>query len=208
MNWTLARPVRLRRRVARPLLQLNPMISESDQSRWFAEEVLPHEPALRAYLRSRFPRLSNQDDVVQEAYLRVLRAKRTGHIAYAKAFLFTTARNAALDLFRRKNAAPTEEITDLRKSHVLEERPNAAELVTHQQELDILADAIASLPERCREVITLRYAEGLSYKEIAARLGISPETVKVHMVKGIKRCAGFFQRTGLLNRHAAEKGTP
>ena len=43
----------------------------------------------------------------------------------------------------------------------------------------------------------LRYVDNLSYKEIATQLGISPETVKVHMAKGIRRCTEFFAERGL-----------
>jgi DNA-directed RNA polymerase specialized sigma24 family protein len=44
----------------------------------------------------------------------------------------------------------------------------------------------------------LRYLDGLAYKEIAVQLGISAETVKVHMTKGMRRCAAFFAERGLL----------
>lgn len=37
----------------------------SERVRWFANEVQPHEPALRAYLRNSFPVVRDVDDVVQ-----------------------------------------------------------------------------------------------------------------------------------------------
>jgi len=175
----------------------------SEQARWFAEEVQPHEPALRAYLHARFPSVTDQDDVVQEAYSRVLRAKESGNIRYARALLFTTARNAALDLFRRRRAMPLAAIGDYQELTVLDESPGVPDLVGRQQELEILAEAVRALPDRCRQVILLRYLDGLSYKEIARQLVISPETVKVHMAKGMRRCAEFFQQHGLL-----DSGTP
>ncbi|MBI2497428.1 MAG: RNA polymerase subunit sigma-24, partial [Opitutae bacterium] len=46
---------------------------DADFARWFAEEVQPHEPALRAWLRNRFPTLVDPDDLVQESYARLLR---------------------------------------------------------------------------------------------------------------------------------------
>ena len=49
----------------------------SDQERWFAEEIQPHEPALRAYLRSRFPEVRDVDDLVQESFTRVLQSRGT-----------------------------------------------------------------------------------------------------------------------------------
>ena len=47
----------------------------ADHARWFAEEVRPHEPALRAWLRRQYPNLADMDDVVQESYLQLLRAR-------------------------------------------------------------------------------------------------------------------------------------
>jgi RNA polymerase sigma factor (sigma-70 family) len=170
----------------------------SEQARWFAEEVHPHEPALRAYLQARFPSLGDHDDLVQETYTRLLRAKAAGGVRYTKAFLFTTARNAAFDLFRRRRASPTEAVTDHAERSIMEEQPGVAEKVDQQQELDVLAEAVRALPDRCRQVIMLRYLDGLAYKEIAVQLGISPETVKVHMAKGMRRCAAFFAERGLL----------
>lgn len=170
----------------------------AEQTRWFSEEVHPHEPALRAYLHARFPSLPDQDDLVQESYIRLLRARAAGKIRSVRAFLFTTARNAALDLFRRRRVVALEEITDFSESSVLEQRPNVADIINQQQELAILAEAVQALPPRCRQVLVLRYFDGLSYKEIAARLGISPETVKVHIASGMQRCSDYFDRHGLL----------
>lgn len=183
---------------------MNP--APSNQSRWFAEEVQPHERALRAYLRARFPTLADQDDLVQESFIRVLRARAAGKINYVRGFLFTTARNAALDFFRRRGVNPTEALTDSGPLAVLHETPDVAETISQQQELEILAEAVQALPERCRQVVVLRYFDGLAYKEIAARLGISPETVKVHLASGMRRCSEHFRRRGLLD--AGRKPTP
>jgi hypothetical protein len=57
---------------SRAFISLPPQNSE--QSRWFAEQVLPHEPMLRAWLRSLFPTEGDIDDIVQDAYIRILRA--------------------------------------------------------------------------------------------------------------------------------------
>ena len=167
-------------------------------SRWFTEEVQPHEPALRAYLQARFPTLEEHDDIVQETYTRLLRAQANGGVRYPKAFLFTAARNVAFDLFRRRGAKPTEAVTDLVELTVLEDRPGVGEQLDQSYELEVLADAVRALPDRCRQVIMLRYLDGLAYKEIAVQLGISAETVKVHMAKGMRRCAAFFAERGLL----------
>jgi transmembrane sensor len=54
-----------------------------------------HEPSLRAYLRTQFPFAPDIDDVVQESFLRLWKARMGQPIRYAKALLFKVARNAA-----------------------------------------------------------------------------------------------------------------
>ena len=80
--------------------------------------------------------------------------------------------------------------------------PVTVELVSREQELEILAEAVRALPDRCRQVVMLRYLDGLAYKEIAVLLDVSTETVKTQMAKGVQRCAEFFAARGLLNRRA------
>lgn len=177
-------------------------MAESEQARWFAEEVQPHETSLRAYLRGMFPSLPDIDDLVQESYARLIRAHEGGRISYIKAFLFTTARNAALDIFRRSRVVSFELMADMSTLTILEDRPNAAEATTKQEELELLATAVRGLPDRCRQVLTLRLLYGLSHKEIAADLGISEHTVKAQLAKGMRRCGDFFASRGML------EGTP
>lgn len=175
--------------------------SETEQARWFIHEVQPHEPALRAYLRARFPKLGEPDDVVQETYVRLLSERKAGRVRHARAFMFTAARNVALDFFRRKSYSSTEAVTHSSLANVVEEKPGAAEVLSQQQELEVLTRAVQSLPERCRQVIMLRYLKGCSYKEISVLLGVSTETVKTHMAKGVKRCADYFEANGLMQEH-------
>lgn len=175
----------------------------TDQTRWFSVHVQPYEPALRAYLQKRFPALPDHDDLIQETYVRTLRAYEGGRVTHAKAFLFTTARNAAIDLFRRRRGVDHEEISELSAMPLLDEAPDARATLEREQRLDALIEAIIALPERCRQVMMLRHLDGLSYKEIAERLGISPETVKVHMIKGVKDCTRYFHQRGLLGADTA-----
>ncbi|MBX3737051.1 MAG: RNA polymerase sigma factor [Candidatus Didemnitutus sp.] len=166
-------------------------------SRWFAAEVQPHEAALRAWLRSQFPALTDVDDLVQESFARVLRARSRGEVRTPRALLFTTARHLAIDGARRRQIVSFEPITELGASPVYDDGPGVAESAAHRQELEILTHAIQSLPDRCRQVLTLRKIYGLSQKEIAAQLGISEHTVEVQVANGMRRCTEFLARHGL-----------
>lgn len=171
--------------------------NNDELSRWFAAEVQPHEPALRAWLRSQFPHLSDPDDLVQETYTRVLRARERGEVRTPRALLFTTARNLAIDRARRGRLVAFEPITEIDVPPVYDEGRGVAESAAHRQELEILTHAIQSLPDRCRQVLTLRKIYGLSQREIAAQLGISEHTVEVQVANGMRRCTEFLARHGL-----------
>jgi RNA polymerase sigma-70 factor (ECF subfamily) len=180
---------------------------DAEQTRWFVEEVQPHEAALRAYLRLRFPTLRDIDDLVQETYTRLIRARNTGQVNHPKAYLFAAARNAALDLFRREKIVSIDSLADIEQLSVLENRPDAAETACHDQELDILSEAIQALPARCREILTMRKLRGLSHRNIAQALGISEHTVNAQLAIGVLRCRQYLRARGVLKGrpHAIER---
>jgi RNA polymerase sigma factor (sigma-70 family) len=189
----LLNPIR-RSREFYPSAVRNP---EDAPPRWFTEEVLPHEAALRAWLVSRFGPSCEVDDLVQETYARLLRAGTAPRPGAAKSFLFATARNLAVDQLRHRDVLAFEPIAESHESHVLEEKPGIAETVGHRQELELLTAAIQSLPDRCRQVLTLRKIYGVPQKEIAAQLGISEHTVEAQVGIGVRRCAEYLARYGL-----------
>jgi len=180
-----------------------------EERQWFNTEVRSCEPALRAYLQKRFPDLSDHDDLVQESYVRLLRARREGRITSAKALLFTVARNLAIDMFRRRRHISSHEpISDTANQAALEEPIDFIAAAERQRRLDALLESVVALPERCRMVMMLRHIDGLSYKEIADRLGISANTVRVHMVKGLKECTAYFRQQGLLDDVIVDDSPP
>jgi len=167
----------------------------SEEDIWFAEQVQPHEAMLRAWLRSRFPASCDLDDILQEAFARVMQARTTSEISSPKAFLFATARNLALGRLRHQRVTgETDALTENALESVLDEAADVPQAVARAQEFEMLTQAIQSLPARCRQVVTLRKIYGMSQKEVAAQLGISEHTVEAQGAIGLRKLGEFFER--------------
>ena len=149
---------------------------------------------LRAWLVRSFGQRLDVDDIVQEAFLRVLRAHRTGELQAPKAFLFATARNLALDHLRRHHVSRTDSLVEADFSNVLDDHESIPANVARNQELALLTEAIQSLPNRCRQVMTLRIVYGLSHRIIGEKLGISDRTVAAQLAIGTKKCTDHLLR--------------
>lgn len=167
-----------------------------EQSQWFIDEVLPHESDLRAWLHSRFSSINDVDDVVQEAYSRILKAYSSGPIVNLRAFLFVTARNISLNRIRhyRYEQQPGAKIID--PLSVVDEAVTPSETAAKSEEIQLLILAIQSLPKRCRQIMTLRKIYGYSQIEVAKKLGISVHTVEAQGSIGLRKCIRYFQRLG------------
>jgi RNA polymerase sigma factor (sigma-70 family) len=167
-----------------------------DHARWFAEEVLPHGPRLRAWLQARFPKLSDSEDIVQESFSRLVQSHATGPVACPRAFLFVTARNLALNRLRHLRIERPEGATEIDALAVVDDAVGIPEALAHAEDFRVLVRAIEALPERCRQVLTLRKIYGLSQKEVAERLNISEATVETQGSIGLRKCIEFFRRHG------------
>ena len=78
---------------------------------------------------------------------------------------------------------------------VLDEGTQVESIVGAQEELARLSEAVAGLPERCRQAYTLRKVYGFTHSEIASRLRIPEETVREYLALAARRCAqALFDR--------------
>lgn len=170
----------------------------AEHARWFAAEVQPHGSSLKDYVRGAFPAVGDAEDVVQESFLRLWTLRAATPIRSAKAFLFTVARNIALDSLRRTRHSPVFAVPDLAALPVVEEGADAHDAASRSEEVALLAEALQSLPARCREILLLRKFQNLPQKEVAARLGISELTVQEQVYRGLRRLEKILTRRGVI----------
>jgi RNA polymerase sigma factor (sigma-70 family) len=161
-------------------------IADDELIAWVGRYILPHEPRLRAWLRSAFSAVE-VDDVVQEAYCRIAGLARVDHIADPRQYLFGVARNVVLEQVRRNRVVRIETVSSLAELEAAmpQDGLSPERVVAGRLALRRVEALIAGLPERTRRVIRLRKIDGCSQSEIAEQLGISISVVENELTRGI-----------------------
>src|SRR5437868_4185670 len=138
----------------------------------FEEVVVPHLDAAFNYARWLTKNDADAEDVVQDATVRAFRFFSSLRNDDARAWLLAIVRNTWYGRVAQQrssqHAGVYDEMTDQRG----DERLGPEALVLQQQTVEQVQHAVEALPVDFREVIVLRELEGLSYKEIAAIVGV------------------------------------
>jgi RNA polymerase sigma-70 factor (ECF subfamily) len=169
---------------------------DRERTRWFLRNVLPHEPALRAWLSRMTVTGIEPDDIIQEAYTILADMERVDTIGFPRAYLFQIARSLISRHVRRARIIPLHAIDDIERFDYPDDTPSPEQYAIDRDELRELARAIAAMPEKTREAFVLRRVNGLSQREIASQMRISENTVEKHISRGIRFLVAWFGHGG------------
>jgi RNA polymerase sigma factor (sigma-70 family) len=174
---------------------------------WLARNVLPHEPALRAWLRGRRLNGLDIDDVIQETYARLIEAPAVEHILNAKNYAFQTANSVVAAELRQMKVVCIGSIADLEQLDIVSLDPSPEHQAIDRNELSRLAEGIAALPEKMRRVFVMRRIHGFSQRDVALKMGISESTVEKHMARGLILMLDRFLNGGKGPEKASSAGS-
>ncbi|WP_212005581.1 RNA polymerase sigma-70 factor [Chitinophaga sp. HK235] len=140
------------------------------------------------------------EDIIQDVFIQLYRKGPSLSISTSiRSYLFRSVHNGCLDYIRQQavhqryvNAT----IPGLSEAELDYFSPDGPRQSLLQQ--DNLAasvwQAIEALPPKCREVVKLRYQQGLKTGEISAAMGISARTVETQLYKAIKQLRGLIRK--------------
>jgi RNA polymerase sigma factor (sigma-70 family) len=185
----------------------------SERDRQISEIIAEEGSRLRNFIRKRVPNEADAEDLLQEVFFEVIEAYRLMEpVEQWGAWMFQVARHRIIDLFRKKRRQALEiEPTSTSgegEARLLEDMlpstdggPAAA--YARAVLLEDLEEALDELPREQREVFVAHEIDGYSYKEIAARTGVSVNTLLsrkhyaiVHLRRRLQAVYDQFGETG------------
>ena len=156
-----------------------------------------HAGALQAFLYRRVRRHPDAAELAQEVYLRMLRVADIGAIRNPEAYLFRVASNLAKEHARHEHqGGAAVDVDDPRVQAQLAELPAFVGHLDTQQRITRLREVLQQLPPKCHAAVVLQYWHGLSYEEIAQRLGVSTNMVKKYLSQALVHCRRRMARLG------------
>ncbi|HVE68383.1 MAG TPA: RNA polymerase sigma factor, partial [Solirubrobacteraceae bacterium] len=162
--------------------------------RAFEELYGRYHPRIAAYVRGMVKDHARAEDVTQEVFFSALRRMRQTERPIAfKPWIYEIARNACIDSYRRTSRA--EELSyDVEgglpaadSMRLVGATPSLDDAVECKQRLDDLCGAFGGLSETHHQILVLRELEGLSYREIGERLGMSRAAVESTLFRARRR---------------------
>jgi RNA polymerase sigma-70 factor (ECF subfamily) len=164
----------------------------SDTTTLFVE----HRGALIEYAARIVGSRAQAEDVVQEAWLRFDGAATGRFLDDPLSYLYRIVRNIALD-GRRKMAREGRYVVG-QVDRAVEERPSAQPSPEahslHREQLSLVREALAELPERTRIALRMYRLEGCKLKDVAEYLGISIGLAHKLVTQGVRHCQKRLQR--------------
>ncbi len=167
-----------------------------ERARWLSRHILPHEPVIRSRLKRTFIYGLEVDDVIQEMYARIASLPSLDAIKHPLQYASQTASAIVIDHMRRSRIVSINAAGTLEQLEISAPEASPEQQLEFRQEIAIVAQSLAQLPERTRDVLIMRRVEGLSQQETADKLQISVKTVEKHMALGVAALMTWFGRGG------------
>lgn len=130
------------------------------------------------------------EEIVQDIFLRIWLKRETMRVVeHFRAYLFTATRNEVFNTLKRlaRHRQLTGELAGSGPSGT----SDTDNLLLDKEYQAILRQAVGQLPPQQREVYRLMKEQGLQRDRVAEQLGISPETVKVHLAQAMRSIRAF-----------------
>jgi RNA polymerase sigma factor (sigma-70 family) len=159
------------------------------KKRWVERLFTEHGSSLQAFFYRRVRRHPDAAELAQEVYVRMLRVADMESVRNPEAYLYTVASNLAKEHSRHEQASSAAlDVDDPVVQELIAELPSVAGQLDTETRVKRLREVLPELPPKCQAAVILQYWHGLSYEEIALRLGVSTHMVKKYLSQALVHC--------------------
>jgi RNA polymerase sigma factor (sigma-70 family) len=148
-----------------------------------------HREELCCYIVRKFDTAySEAEDMVHTAFSRLVAHETPLSLENPRAFLYTAVHNIAIDLKRRNKVRVNYANAVNNDSAYVTDTPGPERTLECNQHLNLIATALWGMPKKRRQLLMMSRFDGLSYAEIARRVGLSESVVRKHISKALADC--------------------
>lgn len=151
-------------------------------------------PRLTRFFRRSLGSAHDVPDLVQESFVRLIGAAGHRRAERSGAYLQRIARNLLFDRTRHAKARRSGFHVSFDETLGLSTEPEQGHALEADDVIRLYRAALAGLPERTRTIFLLHRVDGLGYKLIGERLGISIPTVQYHVAKALVQIDKALER--------------
>lgn len=163
------------------------MVTVKRQTGGLTGMFIAHHAQLRRAAMKILGTREQADDVVQDAYLKVMETASC-HVEQPLAYLFQVVRNLAIDRYRYVALEARLFATEEEGWYVPAHAGSPETLAGDLQQLNLVANALAKLPERTQRAFELNRLGGQTQREVADQLGVSATLVNFMMRDALVSC--------------------
>lgn len=172
-------------------------MDQKDTKAYFIEVYEEYNDAI---FRFCLVKVSDRDralDLTQETFARLWQSLRAGkEMENVRAYLYTIARNLVIDWYRKKKEMSLDTLLEDGFRPAADDHTDVVDEVDFKQAVEV----IESLDEIYRDVLLMRYVEGLKPQDIAEVVGETPNVVSVRIHRGLKQLQDLLE-----NNHGQEE---
>jgi RNA polymerase sigma-70 factor (ECF subfamily) len=162
---------------------------KQSQSSRVGQLFVDRRSRLQAFFHRRVRSSDSTSDLTQEAFTRVLRADSSQAIANPEAYLFTVAANLVREhAMLNQRFADASDVDDPALEAELYDWPDMDSSLDNTERQRVLLSVLDELSPKAKAAVVLQFRDGLTYREIGERLGVSSHMVKKYLSNALRHC--------------------
>jgi RNA polymerase sigma-70 factor (ECF subfamily) len=154
----------------------------------FKDAYQAHAGSIYKFIFWRTKDVQLSEDLTSTTFQKAWSARSNFKGGSAQAWLYRIARNTLFDYWRKTKEITSDDIIE----HQEDDHATTAELLDKQSEVEKLQGALSKLPKDMRDIIELRFIEGLSSKQVAKQLDLTDGNVRIIQYRALKKLREYL----------------